>query len=120
LHGPLIILFEQQRADESDHGSLVGKDADHVAAPLDLAIETFEWVGTVNLGAVLGREVYNPEQITALNIVPGLIGVVLLFSTLIATTLAITRERETGTMENLLAMPVTGTIAVYSYRKTLD
>lgn len=49
---------------------------------------------------------YNPEQITALNIVPGLIGVVLSFSTLIATTLAITRERETGTMENLLAMPV--------------
>jgi ABC-2 type transport system permease protein len=49
---------------------------------------------------------YNPEQITALNIVPGLIGVVLMFSTLIATTLAITRERETGTMENLLAMPV--------------
>jgi ABC-2 type transport system permease protein len=52
------------------------------------------------------HNLYNPEQITALNIVPGLIGVVLLFSTLIATTLAITRERETGTMENLLAMPV--------------
>src|SRR3954453_9693936 len=49
---------------------------------------------------------YNPEQITAFNILPGLIGVVLSFSTLIATTLAITRERETGTMENLLAMPV--------------
>ena len=49
---------------------------------------------------------YNPEQLTALNIVPGLIGVVLTFSTLVITTLAITRERETGTMENLLAMPV--------------
>lgn len=49
---------------------------------------------------------YNPEQITALSIVPGLIGVILSFSTLIATTLAITRERETGTLENLLAMPV--------------
>ncbi|MBV8094538.1 MAG: ABC transporter permease [Acetobacteraceae bacterium] len=49
---------------------------------------------------------YNPEQITALNIVPGLIGVVLSFSTMVITTLAITRERETGTMENLLAMPV--------------
>ncbi len=49
---------------------------------------------------------YNPEQITAFNIVPGLIGVVLSFSTLIATTLAITREREMGTMENLLAMPI--------------
>lgn len=48
---------------------------------------------------------YNPEQVTALNIVPGLIGVILSFSTLIATTLAITRERETGTMENLLAIP---------------
>ena len=49
---------------------------------------------------------YNPEQITALNIVPGLIGMILTLSTLVMTTLAITRERETGTMENLLAMPV--------------
>jgi ABC-type multidrug transport system permease subunit len=49
---------------------------------------------------------YNPEQLTALNVVPGLICVVLMMSTLILTTLAITRERERGTMENLLAMPV--------------
>jgi ABC-type multidrug transport system permease subunit len=49
---------------------------------------------------------YNPEQLTVLNVVPGLICIVLTFSTLFATTLAITRERERGTMENLLAMPV--------------
>jgi ABC-2 type transport system permease protein len=49
---------------------------------------------------------YNPEQLTVLNIVPGLVCVVLIFSTLIITTLSITRERERGTMENLLAMPV--------------
>ncbi len=49
---------------------------------------------------------YNPEQLTVLNIVPGLICLVLIFSTLFVTTLAITRERERGTMENLLAMPV--------------
>ena len=49
---------------------------------------------------------YNPEQLTALNIVPGLIGLILTVSTLVMTTLAITRERESGTMENLLAMPV--------------
>jgi ABC-2 type transport system permease protein len=49
---------------------------------------------------------YNPEQLTVLNIVPGLVCVVLTFSTLIITTLSITRERERGTMENLLAMPV--------------
>lgn len=50
---------------------------------------------------------YNPEQITALNIVPALIAVVLSFSTLISTAMAITRERETGTMENLLVLPIT-------------
>jgi ABC-2 type transport system permease protein len=49
---------------------------------------------------------YNPEQLTVLNIVPGLICIVLMMSTLFMTTLAITKERERGTMENLLAMPV--------------
>ena len=49
---------------------------------------------------------YNPEQLTVLNIVPGLICIVLTISTLFITTLSITRERERGTMENLLAMPV--------------
>ncbi|HEY8650553.1 MAG TPA: ABC transporter permease [Chthoniobacterales bacterium] len=49
---------------------------------------------------------YNPEQLTVLNIVPGLIRVVLIFSTVFVTALSITRERERGTMENLLAMPV--------------
>lgn len=49
---------------------------------------------------------YNPEQLTVLNIVPGLVCVVLIFSTLFITALSITTERERGTMENLLAMPV--------------
>jgi ABC-2 type transport system permease protein len=49
---------------------------------------------------------YNPETITALNVVPGLIGTILTLSTLVITALSITREQETGTLENLLAMPV--------------
>jgi ABC-2 type transport system permease protein len=49
---------------------------------------------------------YNPEQLTVLNVVPGLICIVLTMSTLLITTLSITREREHGTMENLMAMPV--------------
>jgi len=49
---------------------------------------------------------YNPEQLTVLNIVPGLICIVLMMSTLFMTTMSISRERERGTMENLLAMPV--------------
>jgi ABC-2 type transport system permease protein len=49
---------------------------------------------------------YNPEQLTVLNIVPGLVCIVLMMSTLFMTTMSISRERERGTMENLLAMPV--------------
>jgi ABC-2 type transport system permease protein len=48
---------------------------------------------------------YNPEAITQYNIVPGLMGVVLTMTMVMITGLAITRERETGTMENLLSMP---------------
>ncbi len=50
---------------------------------------------------------YNPEGITQLNIVPGLIGVILTMTTIMMTGLAITRERERGTMENLLSSPLT-------------
>jgi ABC-2 type transport system permease protein len=49
---------------------------------------------------------FNPEFITYYNIVPGLIGVVLTMTLVIITALVMTRERERGTMENLLAMPV--------------
>ena len=49
---------------------------------------------------------YNEEGITQYNIVPGLIGVVLTMTMVIMTSLAMTRERERGTMENLLSMPV--------------
>ena len=50
---------------------------------------------------------YNPEAITQYNIVPALIGVVLTMTMVMITALAITREREKGTMENLLSTPVT-------------
>jgi ABC-2 type transport system permease protein len=49
---------------------------------------------------------YNPENITQYNIVPGLMGVMLTMTMIIITGLAITRERERGTMENLLSTPV--------------
>ncbi len=48
---------------------------------------------------------YNPEGITHYNIVPGLMGVVLTMTMVMITGLAITRERERGTMETLLSMP---------------
>jgi ABC-2 type transport system permease protein len=62
---------------------------------------------------------YNPEGITAYNIVPGLIGVILTMTMVLMTGLAMTRERERGTFENLLSTPalpievMTGKIVPY-------
>jgi ABC-2 type transport system permease protein len=51
------------------------------------------------------HKLYNPEGLTQHNIVPGLMGVILTMTMVMMTGLAMTRERERGTMENLLAMP---------------
>lgn len=53
------------------------------------------------------HKLYNPDGITQYNVVPGLMGVILTLTMVMMTGLAITRERERGTMENLLAMPAT-------------
>ena len=85
-----------------------------------------------DLGGVLAREVpaappvdvrihrlYNPEGVTAYNIVPGLLGTILTMTMVLMTGLAMTRERERGTFENLLSTPalpievMTGKIVPY-------
>lgn len=48
---------------------------------------------------------YNPDGISQYNIVPGLLGVILQMTMVMMTSMALTRETERGTMENLLAMP---------------
>ena len=55
---------------------------------------------------IVSHQHYNPESISQYNIVPGLMGVMLTMTMIIITGLAITRERERGTMENLLSTPV--------------
>ena len=49
---------------------------------------------------------YNPENITAFNVVPGLLGIILSMTLVMMTALGMARERERGTMEALLATPV--------------
>jgi len=62
---------------------------------------------------------YNPEGVVAYNIVPGLLGTILTMTMILMTGLAITRERERGTFENLLSTPalpievMTGKIVPY-------
>jgi ABC-2 type transport system permease protein len=55
-------------------------------------------------GVVVHR-LYNPEIDTHYNIVPGLLGIILTMTMVLMTSMALTRERERGTYENLLAMP---------------
>ncbi|MEJ2681911.1 MAG: ABC transporter permease [Gammaproteobacteria bacterium] len=52
------------------------------------------------------QRLYNPEGFTRYNIVPGLIATILTMTGIMMTALSMTRERERGTMENLLAMPI--------------
>ena len=58
-----------------------------------------------NLLQVVVHRRYNPEGISQYNIVPGLLGVILQMTMVMMTSIALTRETERGTMENLLAMP---------------
>ena len=70
----------------------------HDRAIPDAAATTFE---------IRSHARYNPAGSTALNIVPGLVGTILTMTMLIFTALSVTRETERGTMESLLAMPIT-------------
>jgi ABC-2 type transport system permease protein len=66
--------------------------------------------GALNGGAapfeVVVHRRYNPENISAYNIVPGLLGIILSLTLVMMTSLGVTREYERGTMEALLATPV--------------
>jgi len=101
------LLVEADATDPSATGTAVaalrevvtssaGRDLDGSLAALAPAPAPFE---------VRLHKLYNPEGITQRNIVPGLMGVILTMMMVMMTALAITRERERGTMENLLATP---------------
>ncbi|MDX2055749.1 MAG: ABC transporter permease [Polyangiaceae bacterium] len=49
---------------------------------------------------------YNPDLRTAVYVVPGLIGVILTMTMVMLTAMAIARERERGTLEQLIVSPV--------------
>jgi ABC-2 type transport system permease protein len=92
--------------------SVARKDLKGVLAPLAGGEAPFD---------VRVHKLYNPEGLTQHNIVPGLMGVILTMTMVMMTGLAMTRERERGTMENLLATPaqplevMTGKIVPYIF-----
>ena len=102
------ILIE---ADAADPSATSGAVAAIAALPAEALRR--ELVGAVGPAAppappfeVVVHRRYNPEAITAYNIVPGLLGVILSLTLVMMTALGVTREYERGTMESLLATPV--------------
>ncbi|MBA3666621.1 MAG: ABC transporter permease [Sphingomonas sp.] len=96
-------------ADASDPVAAAGA----LAAVAQLPTEALrrELVGAVALHSadpafeVVVHRLYNPENITSYNIVPGLLGVILSLTLVMMTAMAVTRESERGTLESLLATP---------------
>ncbi|MGO8717717.1 MAG: ABC transporter permease [Acidobacteriaceae bacterium] len=109
LHGDRpTVLIEADATDPAATGNAL-----EAAAQLAQAVATKDLKGP--LASLAGgkppfdvqiHRLYNPEGISAYNIVPGLMGVVLTMTMVMMTGLAMTRERERGTMENLLSTPV--------------
>ena len=98
-------------ADASDPQSAAGAVAAVSALPQsalahDLTGPVARPPGQPPFDVVIHR-MYNPEGISAYNIVPGLLGVILTMTLVMMTAMAVTREVERGTMESLLSSPVT-------------
>ncbi|MDU0339176.1 ABC transporter permease [Bosea rubneri] len=103
------ILVEADATDPSASSNAVGALQTIAARALTRALGTEEIAlqqSESALSFVVHRR-YNPEGITQYNIVPGLLGVILQMTMVMMTAMALTREIERGTMENLLAMPAT-------------
>lgn len=102
------LLLEADATDPSATGNAIaaaGQLPQSVAAK-DLVGALAHLAGGAPPFEVRVHALYNPEGITQYFIVPGLMGVILSMTLVLITGLAITRERERGTMENLLAMPL--------------
>jgi ABC-2 type transport system permease protein len=101
------ILVEADATDPSATGGAVSALAalpDHALAH-DLTGALAPRTSTQPFEVVVHRK-YNPEAITAYNIVPGLLGIILSLTLVMMTALSVTREIERGTMESLLSTPV--------------
>jgi ABC-2 type transport system permease protein len=116
-----VLLIEADATDPSATGNAIA--ALQGTLRTSLAHDLVGPLARLNPGAdpvdVRVHRNYNPEGVTAYNIVPGLLGTILTMTMILMTGLAMTRERERGTFENLLATPalpievMTGKIVPY-------
>ena len=107
-HEPAQIAIEADATDPSTIGSALAAVNQAMSQTMvrELAGPLSYLKPAVSPVDVVLHRRYNPEGITRYNVVPGLLGVILTMTMVMMTALAVTREYERGTMENLLAMPV--------------
>lgn len=101
------ILIEADASDPSASSNAIGRARAIIASSLKRELAgSLDYLAPVPepYDLVVHAE-YNPEGITHYNIVPGLLGVILTMTLVMITSIAMTRESERGTIENLLAMP---------------
>ena len=103
------ILVEADATDPATSSNAIGTLSDLVNVALrdDLKGALAARAPAAPSFSVVVHRLYNPEINTHYNIVPGLLGVILTMTMVLMTSMALTRERERGTYENLLAMPST-------------
>jgi ABC-2 type transport system permease protein len=103
-----VLLVEADATDPSATGNAISAltELAQSVATKDLTGPLSSLAGGQPAFDVQVQRLYNPEGMTQYNIIPGLMGTILTMTLVMMTALAITRERERGTMENPLATPV--------------
>ncbi|MGZ5939676.1 MAG: ABC transporter permease [Rhizomicrobium sp.] len=101
------LLVEADATDPASASNAVGALGNIVAGALrdDLTGPLAQRAQSAPPFQTVVHPLYNPEVNTQYNIVPGLLGIILTMTMVLMTSMALTRERERGTYENLLAMP---------------
>jgi drug efflux transport system permease protein len=85
--------------------TLVGQSHATKIRSEQVALRTVNAAGSLPV-EVRTRVLYNPDLLSSYNMIPGLIGTILQMTTMMLTSLAIVRERERGTIEQLIVTPV--------------
>ena len=100
--------FERRRLDGREAVQVIvdGSDTSVQATARQLAAMPLDGSSGLRDTPVTVLSLYNPERRAAVNVVPGLIGVILTMTMIMFTAMAIVRERERGNLEVLITTPV--------------
>jgi ABC-2 type transport system permease protein len=100
--------FERRRLDGREAVQVIvdGSDTSVQATARQLAAMPLDGSSGLRQTPISVLPLYNPERRAAVNVVPGLIGVILTMTMIMFTAMAIVRERERGNLELLITTPV--------------